>query len=84
MTVDSKKIKSTDIQETKTNRDRFREGWDRIWGDKKKDENKEKCWLCGDNNPDTTIKVGCNVPNGKATKLHSVKVHHGCYMDIDY
>lgn len=32
----NKKIKSTDTKETKKDRDNFRKGWDRIWGDKKK------------------------------------------------
>lgn len=31
----SKKIKSTDVKETRKDRRNFREGWDRIWGKKK-------------------------------------------------
>lgn len=41
-----------------------------------------KCWLCNGENPDTVIKVARDVPNGKKTKLHEVKVHFGCYMDM--
>ena len=33
-----KKIKSTDVKETKKDRDKFRDGWDRIWGDKNKEK----------------------------------------------
>lgn len=42
-----------------------------------------KCWLCGKGRPNTTITVGCNVPNGRSTKVHDVRVHYGCYMDMD-
>ena len=38
MTADSKKIKSTDVKETRKDRDNFRKGWDKIWGDKKKEK----------------------------------------------
>jgi len=42
-----------------------------------------KCWLCGGNNPDSTITVECETPNGRACKPKQVPVHFGCYMDID-
>jgi len=44
--------------------------------------NKEKCWLCGLSEPDTTITVECKTPGGKRCKPHDVKVHFSCYMDI--
>lgn len=40
--MSDKKIKSTDIQETKEDRDKFRDGWDRIWGDDKKQEKNDE------------------------------------------
>lgn len=43
----------------------------------------EKCWFCDGIEPDTTINVACDVPNGKPTEPHDVRVHHGCYMDMD-
>ena len=38
MTAGSKKIKSTDVKETRKDRDNFRKGWDRIWGNKDKEK----------------------------------------------
>lgn len=43
----------------------------------------DKCWLCGQDGADTTIVVECDVPNGKHTEPHEVKVHFGCYLDIE-
>jgi len=42
----------------------------------------KKCWLCGLSKPDTTITVECEIPGGKHCKPHKVRVHFGCYMDI--
>jgi len=49
---------------------------------KKLDES-GKCWLCGKGRPNATILVGCDVPNGKKTRVHNVRVHFGCYMDME-
>jgi hypothetical protein len=43
----------------------------------------ERCWLCSGAEPDTTIVVECDVPSGKVTEPHNVRVHFGCYMDMD-
>lgn len=45
-------------------------------------EQEETCWLCGGKEPDETIKVGCETPGGKPCKEKEVRVHNGCYMDI--
>ena len=49
----------------------------------KKKESKNKCWLCGGDGAETVITVECETPNGKHCKPKDVKVHFGCYMDID-
>ena len=46
-------------------------------------ETNESCWLCGGDDPDTTINVECETPGGKHCKPKDVKVHYSCYMDID-
>jgi hypothetical protein len=45
----------------------------------------EKCWLCDLSRPkpETVITVGCKTPGGKVCKEKKVKVHFGCYMDMD-
>lgn len=43
----------------------------------------KKCWLCKGDDPDTTITVACDKPNGKPTEDHNVEVHWTCYMDMD-
>lgn len=53
-----------------------------IFSEIKKMKN-NKCWLCGSSGADTTIIVECDVPRGKHTKPHNVRVHLGCYMDMD-
>ena len=44
-----------------------------------------KCWLCNSSRPKPTaiILVGCSKPGGKICKEKKVKVHFGCYMDMD-
>jgi len=42
-----------------------------------------KCWLCSGSKPDTTVTVECETPNGKPCKPKQVRVHFGCYMDIN-
>ena len=41
------------------------------------------CWLCGGIDPEETIKVNCESPGGEECKEKEVKVHLGCYMDIE-
>ena len=44
-----------------------------------------KCWLCG--RPIEgyywEIKTNCETPNGKKCKTKAVKVHPGCYLDME-
>ena len=53
-------------------------------GEKKPKCKKDKCWLCGLKGAETEINVACDVPNGKHTKTHNVRVHFGCYMDMPF
>ena len=46
-------------------------------------EAQKTCWLCGGENPDQTITVGRETPGGKKCKQKEVKVHNGCYMDME-
>ena len=52
--------------------------------DKKRKHKKDRCWLCGLKGAETVISVACDVPNGKPTKPHEVRVHFGCYMDMPF
>jgi hypothetical protein len=41
------------------------------------------CWLCKGAGPDTTITVECETPGGKPCEPKQVRVHFGCYMDVE-
>ena len=43
------------------------------------------CWLCGGTEPPvgTTIKTNCETPGGKKCRTKEVKVHFGCFMDME-
>ena len=43
----------------------------------------DECWLCGSEGAKIEIIVECETPNGKTCPEKTVKVHYGCYMDID-
>lgn len=44
---------------------------------------REICWLCDGEEPDTTIDVACETPGGEPCEPKDVKVHFTCYMDMD-
>lgn len=50
---------------------------------KKKLSRYSACWLCGKGNTNTTITVECETPGGKDCKPKEVRVHYGCYMDME-
>ncbi len=43
----------------------------------------DDCWLCGDTGPTTTIITEAEYPNGPYCPPKEVKVHFGCYMDME-
>ena len=54
--------------------------------DSTQSSHKTTCWLCGGSeNPHTftEIETNCETPGGKHCPTKKVKVHFGCYVDID-
>ena len=47
------------------------------------EEEKEVCWFCGGKDPNTEITVECDIPNGEPCEPKVVKVHMGCYMEVN-
>lgn len=44
----------------------------------------ERCWLCGfPGDVTSTILTNRETPGGKPCKTKPVRVHLGCYMDMD-
>lgn len=44
----------------------------------------ESCWLCGrQDGPFVEIVTQRETPNGPKCKAKNVKVHNGCYMDVE-